>query len=60
MKTKTYKIVRHYAPDSRGKAREKHTVRGKTGLTLAQAQAHCEREDTHDKGEWFDAYTEET
>lgn len=30
----------------------------KTGLTLEEAQEHCEREDTHGNG-WFDGYTEE-
>ena len=28
------------------------------GLTLEQAQEHCQRDDTHGEG-WFDAYTEE-
>lgn len=27
-----------------------------TDLTLAQAQEHCEREDTHGNG-WFDGFT---
>lgn len=30
----------------------------KRGLTLEQAQAHCQREDTHGEG-WFDGYEEE-
>jgi hypothetical protein len=30
----------------------------KTGLTLEEAQEHCQREDTHDEG-WFDGYTEQ-
>lgn len=51
----TYKIVRFYAPH---RNRENETV--ETGLTLEEAQAHCNREDTHEKGEWFDGYTEET
>lgn len=29
-----------------------------TGLTLEEAQAHCEREDTHGSG-WFDGYRRE-
>lgn len=31
----------------------------KWGLTLEEARAHCSREDTHKKGEWFDGYTAE-
>ena len=30
----------------------------KRGLTLEQAQAHCQREDTHGDG-WFDGYNDE-
>jgi hypothetical protein len=48
---KSYKIVRFYR-DS--KSRE--TI--EEGLTLEEAQAHCQREDTHGDG-WFDGYTEE-
>jgi hypothetical protein len=29
-----------------------------TGLTLDEAQAHCQCDDTHGDG-WFDEYTEE-
>ena len=29
-----------------------------TGLTLEEAQEHCQREDTHGE-DWFDAYTAE-
>jgi hypothetical protein len=29
-----------------------------TGLTLEEAQAHCQRKDTHGDG-WFDGYGEE-
>jgi hypothetical protein len=29
-----------------------------TGLTLEEAQEHCNREDTHGDG-WFDGYREE-
>ena len=54
MSEPTYKIVRFYAPH---KNRE-NEVR-KRGLTLEEAQEHCQREDTHEAGEWFDGYTEE-
>jgi len=30
----------------------------KRGLTLEQAQSHCQREDTHGD-DWFDGYTAE-
>lgn len=46
----TYKIIRF-----RFKGSNK-TI--KTGLTLEEAQAHCQREDTHGEG-WFDGYDEE-
>jgi hypothetical protein len=42
-----YRIVRFYR-DGPNEARE-------SGLTLAQAQKHCQREDTHGDG-WFDGY----
>lgn len=60
----TYKIVRHFADDSRN-----YTVR--EGLTLEQAKAHCRDRETSSttcknetankvgKGPWFDAWTEE-
>jgi hypothetical protein len=48
----TYKIVRfHQDLDTPNET----LVRG---LTLEQAQAHCQRDDTHGDG-WFDGYTEE-
>jgi hypothetical protein len=46
-----YKIIRFF---SNG---EKRII--KTGLTLEQAQEHCQREDTHKAGIWFDGYTKE-
>lgn len=63
----TYKIVRFYAMN----AQAKETV--KTGLTLAEAQAHCaDRESasrtctsdeglerTRTRGQWFEGYAEE-
>ena len=45
-----YKIVRFY--QELGKPNR--TI--KKGLTLEQAQKHCNREDTHGEG-WFDGYT---
>ena len=48
----TYKIVRFY----RDRIGYREII--KKGLTLEQAQAHCQREDTHGDG-WFDGYTEE-
>lgn len=53
---KTYKILRFDVNEN--------TRIIKTGLTLEEAQAHCKREDTHDKNIdgnvlWFDGYEEE-
>lgn len=49
----TYKIVRFEA-DKIGVTK---TI--KTGLTLEKAQEHCQRDDTHEEGVWFDGYTKE-
>lgn len=49
----TYKIVRIYRPDL---DRPSRVV--KRGLSLAEAQEHCRRDDTHGDG-WFDGYEEE-
>jgi hypothetical protein len=46
----TYKIVRFFFNED-SEDRE-------TGLTLEEAQEHCQRDDTHGDG-WFDGYTEE-
>lgn len=52
-----YKIIRFRF---NGRDRVRHT-----GLTLEQAQEHCQREDTHAKPDkdghraWFDGYTKE-
>jgi hypothetical protein len=51
---KTYKIIRFYAP---GIDKENHVV--KTGLTLEEAQEHCNDPDTRKEGEWFEGYDEE-
>ncbi len=51
----TYKIVRFYQDTD-------HNGHGRiidTGLTLEEAQEHCQSEDTHEAGVWFDGYTEE-
>ena len=48
---KTYKIVRFHFGDE-----NEVVVRG---LTLEQAKAHCNRDDTHGD-DWFDGYEEET
>lgn len=47
---KTYKIVRHRFNENNEVVR--------TGLTLEEAQAHCNDESTHGDG-WFDGYAEE-
>ena len=52
MPDKTYKIVRFFQDTNK---EAEVIVRG---LTLDQAQAHCNREDTHGEG-WFDGYQEE-
>jgi len=46
-----FRIVRSYHPSLR---RSPRTI--KTGLTEAQAQAHCSREDTRKAGVYFDGY----
>ena len=47
---KTYKIIRFRFNGSNRVI--------KKGLTLEEAQAHCQREDTHGDG-WFDGYEAE-
>lgn len=47
---KRYNIIRNYF--------DKPSKLVDGGLTLEQAQAHCQREDTHKQGEWFDGYEE--
>lgn len=56
----TYLIRRFYADDSHPKNR----MVVKRGLSLAEAQEHCNREDTHKPGPngtvvWFDGYEDE-
>jgi hypothetical protein len=49
----TYRIVRRFRD-----GRPPRRVRGKSGLTLAQAQAHCSDPKTRGEG-WFDGYEQE-
>ena len=49
----TYKIVRF----TFGEYDKNKTI--KRGLTLEEAQEHCQRDDTHEAGVWFDGYTKE-
>jgi hypothetical protein len=50
----TYKILRFYSPRLK---RDSEVI--DTGLTLEEAQAHCEDPDTREEGVYFDGYTEE-
>jgi len=47
----TYKIVRFFKDGRASEDRQE-------GLILAEAQAHCKREDTHGE-DFFDGYTQE-
>jgi len=49
----TYKIIRFY------RDRDISNKVIKRGLTLEQAQAHCEDHRTYKKGEWFDGFKSE-
>jgi len=50
----TYKIVRFYAPDIN---KENEVI--EEGLTLEEAQEHCQRDDTQEENVFFDGYTVE-
>ena len=50
-----YKIVRFCFDDNDP---DHHKVI-KTGLTLEEAQDHCQRDDTREQGVWFDGYYQE-
>jgi hypothetical protein len=55
----TYKIIRFYEKDG-FPTPAKRTI--KKGLTLAEAQEHCQRDSTsgfHNNTRWFDGFTEE-
>jgi len=49
-----YKIIRFYHPSL---YKEPEVI--KEGLTLEQAQEHCQRDDTKEEGVYFDGYNEE-
>ena len=51
-----YRIVRFYAPGHSTQDGMNHRII-KRGLTLAEAQEHCNREDTRKEGVYFDGYT---
>jgi hypothetical protein len=55
MKNKTYKIIRFY----RNSDHKNHMKIMKRGLSLAEAQQHCQDERTKKCGVWFDGYGEE-
>jgi len=48
-----YKIIRMFADET------KYTPTIKRGLTLEEAQAHCQNPTTREAGVWFDAYTDQ-
>jgi hypothetical protein len=52
----TYEIIRSFGPGHPDRPNESEVI--ETGLTLDQAQEHCESEDTHGP-QWFDGYREE-
>jgi len=67
----TYKIIRHYKHNAHFRHFNKRTIR--TGLTLEEAQEHCNDPETSSRtctktgndrpiaeaGDWFDGYTAE-
>ena len=48
-----YTIYRFYAKEG------KNAKVIKTGVSLKEAREHCNREDTHKVGKWFDGYQRE-
>ncbi len=50
----TFSIVRYFAPHLK---KEREVI--EPGLTLEEAQNHCNDPDNRKDGEWFDGYTEE-
>lgn len=53
--SETYRITRKYLDNSH----PDHNEVIRTGLTLEEAQEHCNDPSTHEKGVWFDCYYEE-
>ncbi|MHA1382047.1 MAG: hypothetical protein ACTSRG_27055 [Candidatus Helarchaeota archaeon] len=51
---KSYKIVRFYYPSLN---KENEVI--DTGLSLEEAQKHCNNDNTREEGVFFDGYTEE-
>jgi hypothetical protein len=47
-KERCYRIIRFYRDNRKPRTR-------RNGVTLAEAQAHCRRDDTHGEG-WFEGY----
>jgi len=54
MTEQTYRIVRYYAPHLN---KPNETI--EEGLTLEEAQAHCQDSSTREPGQWFDGYVRE-
>jgi len=52
--TGTYRIVRNYFDMN-----VFDNVARASGLTLAEAQAHCKRSDSREAGVWFDGYEDD-
>ena len=50
-----YKIVRFFFDNNHP---DHHKVI-RSGLTLEEAQEHCQREDTREAGVWFDGYEDD-
>lgn len=53
MSTTKYKIIRFFIDLNR----PSYTRRGMKGLTLEQAQRHCNDPKSRKNGVWFDGYT---